>query len=247
MAGFYGKLPTKGDFLHRNLPRDFVDCWDDWLQTGMQESRQSLGDDWLQTYLTSPLWRYVFAPGVCGSEARAGVMMPSMDRVGRYFPMTVAVSLPAPLSPLTIASRGRTWFESVEACLLEALDDEALDLDAFDERLQSIEFQPEAAGLPDVAAAVGQGLRAGLDDTLDIPAALFPVTAAALDASLQDCSLWWGHGSEQVAPSLVFCRGLPGPGRFTALLDGNWAGHGWQDGAGSPVNYPEPFGAATGG
>ena len=84
MAGFYGKLPGKGDFLTRNLPRQFVDVWDDWLQSGMNAAKQVLGDEWLQVYLTSPLWRFVLPPGICGESAWAGVMMPSMDRVGQY-------------------------------------------------------------------------------------------------------------------------------------------------------------------
>lgn len=230
MTGFYGKLPTKGDFLHRNLPRDFVDAWDEWLHSGMQEIRQALGEDWLQTYLTSPLWRYVLAPGVCGSGAWAGVLMPSMDKVGRYFPMTVARKLHEPVSMLAAATQAGPWFEAVEECLLEALDDVGLDLDAFDQRIRDLAFVEGTPGAVDLAASVDQGFRAGLDESLDIPAALFPVTAEALGDSLVGCSLWWGHGSELVAPSLVACRGMPGPGRFTALLDGNWGGRGWHDG-----------------
>ncbi len=44
MTAFYGKLPAKGDFITRNLPRDFIDRWDDWLQSGMHASREALGD-----------------------------------------------------------------------------------------------------------------------------------------------------------------------------------------------------------
>ncbi|MCJ7558216.1 MAG: type VI secretion system-associated protein TagF, partial [Gammaproteobacteria bacterium] len=128
MTGFYGKLPGKGDFLTRKLPRQFVDVWDDWLQSGMNATKQVLGDEWLQIYLTSPLWRFVLPPGTCGESAWAGVMMPSMDRVGRYFPMTVAAELALPVSPVMVAISCQPWFESVENSLLEALDNEALDI-----------------------------------------------------------------------------------------------------------------------
>ncbi|OGI58559.1 MAG: type VI secretion-associated protein, partial [Candidatus Muproteobacteria bacterium RBG_19FT_COMBO_61_10] len=30
--GVYGKLPTHGDFIQRNLPSAFVRQWDVWLQ-----------------------------------------------------------------------------------------------------------------------------------------------------------------------------------------------------------------------
>jgi hypothetical protein len=35
---------------------------------------------------------------------------------------------------------------------------------------------------------------------------------------------WWTDGSQQVAPCLAVCRGLPAPTGFAALLDGRWAG-----------------------
>lgn len=46
-------------------------------------------------YLTSPVWRFAIAPGVLGPEGLGGVMMPSVDRVGRYFPLIIgAVGAP---------------------------------------------------------------------------------------------------------------------------------------------------------
>ena len=229
MAGFYGKLPAKGDFLARNLPRDFIDCWDGWLQAGMQDSRQALGEAWLQIYLTSPLWRYVLPSGVCGTSAWAGVLMPSMDKVGRYFPMTVAVQLSEPVSPLMIAANGQSWFEAVESCLLQALDDEFLDLDTFDQQLQAFDVDPIPHRTVNLSGSLDQGIRSSLDEALDIPKALLDLTIGTLHEMMDRCSVWWGQGSERVSPSLVFCRGLPGPGRFAAMLDGNWSAHGWSD------------------
>jgi len=229
MTGFYGKLPAKGDFLSRNLPRAFVDTWDDWLQTGMHESRQSLGDDWLQIYLTSPLWRFILPPGACTDNAWAGVLMPSVDKVGRYFPMAVVAPLSTPFSSLATASGSQSWFESVEAILLNALDDETLDLDAFDQQLQSLLIVEEQAEAQELAGDIDQGVRVSLDDELSIPRALLNIAAASLERDIGAHSIWWGQGSERIPPSLVICRGLPGPGKFTALLDGNWNGNGWCD------------------
>ena len=229
MTGFYGKLPAKGDFLSRNLPRAFVDTWDDWLQTGMHESRQALGDDWLQIYLTSPLWRFILPPGACADNAWAGVLMPSMDKVGRYFPMAVVTPLSTPFSALATATSSQSWFESVEACLLDALDDEDLDLDAFHRQLEDLLIAEGQATAVEWAGVVDQGVRISLDDELSIPRALMDMTVASLERDIGTHSIWWGQGSERIPPSLAICRGLPGPGKFTALLDGNWNGHGWCD------------------
>ena len=89
-AGFYGKVPTRGDFVSRRLPWTFVDPWDRWLQGGLACSRDQLGDAWLEVYLTSPVWRFALTPGVCGDAGWIGIVLPSVDRVGRYFPLTVA-------------------------------------------------------------------------------------------------------------------------------------------------------------
>ena len=94
-VGFYGKLPCRGDFLQRRAPQDFVDAWDAWLQEGLHESRLRLQDAWLESYLTGPVWRFVFGAGVCGDAAYAGVLVPSGDRGGRFFPLTVFAQLTA--------------------------------------------------------------------------------------------------------------------------------------------------------
>jgi len=229
MAGFYGKLPAKGDFLSRHLPREFIDHWDTWLQSGMHASREALGEAWLQIYLTSPLWRFVLASGTCGESAWAGVMMPSMDKVGRYFPMTVAARLPPPVMPALAAHKCKSWFSAVENHLLEALDDESLDVDAFDETLQNCLLDDEPDSAADITSDLDHGVRAPLNDELDLAHAVLGLAAGMPDHPLRSCSIWWGQGSERIAPGLVFSRGLPGPGKFTALLDGNWTGHGWRE------------------
>ena len=57
-AGFYGKLPARGDFVRAGLPRDFTDPWDDWLQSVIAGSRSLMGDAWLPAFLEAPVWRF---------------------------------------------------------------------------------------------------------------------------------------------------------------------------------------------
>ena len=44
VLGYYGKVPTNGDFVLRRLPRSFVDPWDAWLQRAMAISREQLAE-----------------------------------------------------------------------------------------------------------------------------------------------------------------------------------------------------------
>jgi type VI secretion system protein ImpM len=88
--GFYGKIPARGDFVRNGLPRPFIDAWDSWLQRVMPESRVLLGDAWLPAWMEAPVWRFSVAAGICGPGAALGVFMPSVDRAGRHFPLTLA-------------------------------------------------------------------------------------------------------------------------------------------------------------
>lgn len=89
LPGWFGKLPGMGDFAHRRLPPAFRNAWDAWLQDGLAGMRQRHAD-WAQHYLQGPLWHFALAQGVAGPAAWVGVLMPSVDGVGRYFPFTVA-------------------------------------------------------------------------------------------------------------------------------------------------------------
>jgi type VI secretion system protein ImpM len=89
MFGYYGKLPAQGDFERRRADVGFVQGWDDWLQAGFAESREKLADRWQLAYENAPIWRFCFGAKVCGPDPMIGVMMPSQDRVGRCFPLTV--------------------------------------------------------------------------------------------------------------------------------------------------------------
>src|SRR5690606_10627892 len=97
--GFYGKLPSRGDFVSRRLAQDFVGHWDAWLQQGLAASQAALGERWLDVYLTSPIWRFAVAPGLIAEAGYVGVLVPSVDRVGRYFPLTAALALPPGAAP----------------------------------------------------------------------------------------------------------------------------------------------------
>ena len=226
MTAFYGKLPCKGDFLSRNLSREFIEVWDDWLQAGMHESREALGSTWLETYLTSPIWRFVLPAGACGEAAYAGVFMPSMDRVGRYFPMTALMSLSGQAVPIAIALRNTTWFARVEARLLAALDEEMLDIDEFDRSLRAIVFEKHLPAA-DFGDAVATRLPGGTE--LDVALRLVGLGDAVIHEASASLAFWWGAGSDAVEPSLLWSAGLPPPACYTAMICGDWGAYGWRD------------------
>jgi type VI secretion system protein ImpM len=91
--GFCGKLPARGDFVAVGLPRRFVDAWYDWMQLMLMTSREALGEAWVPAWLEAPIWRFALSPGICGPDAVLGLWMPSVDRIGRHFPLTFAATV----------------------------------------------------------------------------------------------------------------------------------------------------------
>ena len=122
-AGLFGKLPSRGDFVQLGLPGSFVRPWDAWLQQVMAGSREGMGDAWLPAYLESPVWRFVLPGGMCGEGAVLGLLMPSVDRVGRYFPLTLAAVFP-PGAGVPAADAAGRWLEVCETAGRAALDDD---------------------------------------------------------------------------------------------------------------------------
>ncbi len=94
MIGLYGKIPTHGDFVRRDLPDTFVVPWDSWLQDCMLAARDLLQSGFSSAWEDAPTFRFRIAAGCCGDDAVAGIVLPSADLVGRPFPLTLARIIP---------------------------------------------------------------------------------------------------------------------------------------------------------
>src|SRR5579872_6326200 len=87
-AGLFGKLPAKRDFVTANVSRRILNVWEPWLQSGLGRSKQMLGQGWTDAYNRAPIWRFWLGSDFCG-EATIGAFMPSVDGVGRPFPLAI--------------------------------------------------------------------------------------------------------------------------------------------------------------
>ena len=92
LPGWFGKLPGTGDFAQRRLSHRFIQVWDAWLQLNLFELR-NLHEDWSEKYLQAPVWHFRLGADLINANEWIGVLMPSVDSVGRYFPLTLAVEL----------------------------------------------------------------------------------------------------------------------------------------------------------
>jgi len=121
--GWFGKMPALGDFASRRLPDAWIAAWDAWLQDELLRARDALGDDaWLALYLVAPVRRFWLAPGLLTHEAWLGVLMPSVDRVGRHFPFTLAAPLDDGHDELVDALACDDWLGAADALARQVLD-----------------------------------------------------------------------------------------------------------------------------
>lgn len=251
--GFYGKLPILGDFVSRRLPRDFLNAWDRWLQSSIAASKEELGEAWLNSYLNSPIWRFVLSPGVCGSSAWAGILMPSVDKVGRYFPLTVAARFAQPAYLPYLLSSAGVWFERLEAAALSGLED-GLQPEVFDGMIRTIEpvFFPSSTPEEEEGTVFEpNGKKAFLvapNQSEHISEAFTGLSAVLLKSFMPGYSLWATGGSDVQEPALLTCEGLPPLSAFSGFLEGRFSNRGWNIRRHvPPINIFEPALSANAG
>jgi type VI secretion system protein ImpM len=245
-VGFFGKLPSHGDFLRRRVSDAFVDAWDAWLRECLAASKSALGARWLDVYLTSPAWRFLCAPGACGPAPVLGLLAPSVDQVGRYFPLTIVTELPEDVSLVTAAAVSTHFLDAAERLVIETLAAEPVDFDRFDRAVLSLEA--ELAGVIDrpaiildpaavsVLAESHQAWQMPLGASFHLASAFDQLLSLQLEAKFRPLVLWWTDGSSVVEPSWLVLKGLPGPELYPAFLEGTWSEHRWRS---VPVHVPD--------
>lgn len=223
--GFYGKLPGHGDFIGRGLPRAFTDEWDQWLQRCVAESRAALGDEWTDTYLTSPIWRFVVGAELFGVSTWAGIVFPSVDRVGRYFPLTIAVATPIDVMTLQVVTSCGDWFGAAEELAWQVLDEEGYDADRLEQAVQNlgpIDLGSARLSLPENSRTTlpPADITVAIADGASPAQAVLVLAQALVDSRLPEGhSVWWTAGSAQVPPSLRVFSGLPAPVSYVGMMD----------------------------
>ncbi len=216
----FGKLPQRRDFVTHAMPPALLSPFETFLSKGMGQVRQDLGPAFEADYLVMPAWRFWIGPG-CFGRAAVGALVPSVDGVGRHFPLAI----------LAIAPEGRRFehplvdpaghlLRAIEARLLAALGSEAAA--PFDSASIVVGLEPPAL-LPAGAAACGLG-TAGHQPMSD--------GGEALDGVLQEARLddhrrlaaglsyFWTTGPGGLQPALFVRAGLPVPADFSAMVRG---------------------------
>ena len=115
----FGKLPSHGDFVARNLDPAAREALDGWASAGLERARETLGEAFEAAHDSAPPWRFVSGPGPLGPLWRAGAAAPSIDTAGRRFVIVLAVDA---LAPGEAAGGGEAIAEAMEGLIYGAFE-----------------------------------------------------------------------------------------------------------------------------
>jgi type VI secretion system protein ImpM len=222
MPGWYGKLSSLGDFAQRRLPAPWVQACDTWLSGAMRTGREQLGDRWLDVYLTAPLLRFAWAPGIVDTQWWFGLLMPSCDSVGRYFPLVIAHPRARPPEDRIALDHLELWYEHLAQAAMNTLNDADGSVDVLESALQDSPPWPTPGNGPAVVGrleAHGQHLRLGRG--VPLSQWLHAFAGRELATRLAGCSVWWRVAETATQDSVDIVRGLPDGDGLVRLLTGS--------------------------
>lgn len=206
LKGCFGKLPAHGDFVWQGLPGEFVTPWDHWLQRLMASIQQQSPDRWLEAYLHNPLWRFVVRDAALGQYVWCGVMMPSVDAVGRYFPFTLAEALPANTPIVSLVDSLTSWFESVESLMLTGLT-QCVPVDSLIQAFSSVNL-PFGYRTPEPVAIFDNRTLRGEFDAGHTHGWMESLSGGILTQAYQNPAIWLSHCPDEQRTHFVICDGF---------------------------------------
>jgi len=220
--GWFGKLSMLGDFASRRLSSEWIRPCDEWLSASLRTSQERLGERWLSTYLAAPVWRFAWAPGIVDEHWWFGILMPSCDNVGRYFPLVVAQQRQQPPIDRFALDHLEWWWGHLARASLETLA-EGASLDAFEQALLDAPPWPTATGQTWSRPLSTDGReRHAVADGAGLNHLAQELAAEGLRQRLVGKSFWWPLHGGRGSGSCTFAAGLPSAMAFADLLTGDW-------------------------
>ncbi|UTV99817.1 type VI secretion system-associated protein TagF [Marinomonas rhizomae] len=220
-VGIYGKVPAHPDFISDTLHADISNELYDWAQTVMFHSREKMSESqWLPAYLVSPIWRMVVPKNEQRTHEWVGVMVPSVDALGRYFPLFIVFE--TEFKSLTVE-----WLFKECTDLFKVMEEVAMSA-----LQQQLNFSQLKRLLANKLEGFNFGQKLVLPNSLNSEALEFsceqPTTSndAFLQRSLVQLDgvlLWTLSDINKYQKPFFKCRDLPIPSEYEFLLTGTAA------------------------
>lgn len=213
-AGFgaFGKMPSVGDFFRLGVAPAFVQPWDEWIQRSMLAASEVLGQAWDAHYMSAPIWRFCLSPGLAGPQKMLGVLMPSVDRVGRRFPLTLVAPVSNEGSAILAHFRASETYHQLEDLALAALEDD-MTRDRLEAALAELTVPVQQPTAPVRGSGQTMVLTRG-----EVSDSLVPDLAAGLMAQRYRTPSIWSTEIGGV-PRMMVCEGLPDGANMQGLFN----------------------------
>jgi|GEM_PF-387287 len=218
MMGWFGKLPSVGDFAGKGMPVPLKETVHGWMSSGMAALKCAHPTEWQGAYLVSPVWHFLIGPGIWDRSALIGCLAPSVDKVGRYSPLIVLRSFDKSDLSSVLPPESR-WLYRVDATLRRVIG----------ERIS-------ISGLHDLLLQLMEDEESGRNSTVNILSDLGIGNARACASAQKDwftwpelpellkarsnSSFWWSEPSSVQGMKQIVHSGAPNDNLFCLLMDG---------------------------
>ena len=221
-AAWFGKLPSAGDFVGRRMPHALESEWDQWMRTGLDQLRHEGGAQWQENFVQCPTWFFITPTQSRGGLA-AGAIAPSIDRVGRYYPIVVMALNTTECLKLAGDGQMAHYFADVRQAIVDARR-VPLQAPELDDRLSAIcspfETQLSAPGnalIGDILTDLHIAETQSSPQTVGLP----PLEWREIVGGEAATSLWWVSPTAQFRQDLVVHHGPMHRPLFARLFKGH--------------------------
>lgn len=217
-VGMYGKVPAHPDFISDTLHVDISNELYDWAQVVMYHSREKMSENkWLSAYLVSPIWRMVVPKNEFRTHDWVGVMVPSVDALGRYFPLFIVFE--ADFKTLTVEwlfKECTELFTIMEAVAMRALQQQL----NFSQLKSLLANKIEGFNFGQKLVLPNSLNSEGLDFSCEQPSTSNETFLQQPLAQLDGVCFWTLSDINNHQKPFFKCRDLPTPSEYEFLLTG---------------------------
>ncbi|MDR1063944.1 MAG: type VI secretion system-associated protein TagF [Azoarcus sp.] len=215
--GWFGKLPSVGDFVGRGMPPPVQAAVHAWMSSGIAALVRTWSEEWRDAYLVSPVWHFAINAGIWGKPALIGCVAPSIDKVGRCSPLMVLRSFDESGVREVLPPESR-WQYRVDAAIRRIVGERIAveGVNGLLAQLMARESEQASAAAGNILDELGigdsaAGVRKAWFSWPDLP---------ALFGERGSRSFWWAEPSPRLPPRQLIHRGVPDEDLFCLLMDG---------------------------